>query len=46
VANGFMVEMLWNQVVNGENKRQPDVSEETGLLDSIKKQILMKEEEL
>ena len=24
-----------NQAVNGENKHQPDVSEETGLLDSI-----------
>ena len=26
---------LGNQAVNGENKHQPDVSEETGLLDSI-----------
>jgi len=31
-----------NQAVNGENKQQPDVLEETGLLDSIKRENFMK----
>jgi len=35
-----MVEILWHQAANGENKHQPVVGGETGLLD-LKRDLMM-----